>query len=142
MKHDLLLSSTSAQIDAYGRMIGVDVSGLKTKKAKVARIESVRERVADIDVLGLTLHVPIKRMHDKRITDRINDPNMDDEKLSALMRDLLGDDQLAEVVDACTDEDGTIDTDALGIAWLSIEYSPELKNFAGSQDSKRATSAS
>ena len=42
---------------------------------------------------------------------------------------LLGEEQKAELYAACTDEDGTVDVDALALAYVKIFTSDELKNF-------------
>ena len=77
----------------------------------------------------MALEVPIKRIHDKRLSDRINSAGSDDEQAEAIMRDLLGEEQMSEVEKACTDEDGTVDVDAYGLVLASILTSEELKNF-------------
>ena len=41
---------------------------------------------------------------------------------------MLGDEQTAILVDACTDEDGTVDAVALGVAFVRLVTSEELKN--------------
>lgn len=42
---------------------------------------------------------------------------------------MLGDEQMTELERACTDEDGTVDIDAMALAVAKIITSQELKNF-------------
>lgn len=129
MRKETLLSLTGGEIDAYAEVLGIDTTKLKAKAAKVEKIEKARQRAVDIDVLGMTLTVPIKKMHDKRITDRMNSGRLDDRQLDALMADLLGEEQLAKVYEHCTDEDGTIDVEAVALVYTTLVKADELKNF-------------
>ena len=129
MRKETLLSLTGGEIDAYAEVLGIDTTKLKAKAAKVEKIEKARQRAVDIDVLGMTLTVPIKKMHDKRITDRMNSGRLDDRQLDALMVDLLGEEQLAKVYEHCTDEDGTIDVEAVALVYTTLVRADELKNF-------------
>lgn len=129
MKKETLLSLTAEEIDRYAGMLGVDTTKLGAKAAKVERIEKARQRSVDIEVLGMTLTVPIKRMHDKRITDRMGAGRLTDGQLDELMADLLGQDQVSAVYEHCTDEDGTVDVEAVALVYSSIVRSDELKNF-------------
>lgn len=129
MKREVLLGMSKSELDDYAKMLGIDVTGKKTVEKKVAAIEERRERTADIDVLGLTVTVPIKRMHDKRVTDLASKRSMTDEDATELLALILGEEQLSKVVDRATDEDGTVDVDAMGLAMARILCSEELKNF-------------
>lgn len=124
-----LARMSADELDQYAELIGIDASSLKSAKGKAQLIERRRQRVATVKVCGMALEVPIKRIHDKRLSDRINSAGSDDEQAEAIMRDLLGDEQMAEVEKACTDEDGTVDVDAYGLVLASILTSEELKNF-------------
>lgn len=110
-------------------MLGFDVSGKKTVAQKVAAIEERREREAEIDALGLTLAIPVKRMHDKRATDLMGKRPMTDEDATELLALLLGETQMSALAERATDEDGTVDVDAMGLAMTRILASGELKNF-------------
>ena len=129
MRKETLLALTGAEIDEYAAMLGIDTSKIKAKAAKVERIEKARQRTVDVEVLGLTVTVPIKRLHDKRITDRMNAGMLSDKQFEELMADILGEEQLARVFEHCTDEDGTIDVEAAAMFYTSIVKSDELKNF-------------
>lgn len=129
MRKETLLSLSGAEIDRYAEVLGIDTTKLKAKAAKVERIEKARQRTADIEAMGLTLTVPIKKMHDKRITDRMSVGRLSDSQLDALMTDLLGEEQVAKVYEHCTDEDGTIDVEAVALVYTTIISSDELKNF-------------
>ena len=129
MRKETLLSLSGAEIDRYAEVLGIDTTKLKAKAAKVERIEKARQRTADIEAMGLTLTIPIKKMHDKRITDRMNVGRLSDSQLDALMTDLLGEEQVAKVYEHCTDEDGTIDVEAGALGYTTIISSDELKNF-------------
>lgn len=129
MRKEVLETLSASELEGYAAVIGVDVSNVKTKKARIARIVEARERAADINALGMTLTVPIKRLHDKRVTDRLNGGVVGDEELMEIMAAILGEDQLAAIEAHCTDEDGTVDVDAYGVILAAVINSDELKNF-------------
>ena len=129
MRKETLLSLSGAEIDRYAEMLGIDTTKLKAKAAKVERIEKARGRAAEIEAMGITLTVPIKKMHDKRITDRMSVGRLTDRQLDELMTDLLGEEQVAMVYEHCTDEDGTVDVEGVALVYGSIINSDELKNF-------------
>lgn len=129
MRREVLLGMSKSELDDYAKMLGIDVTGKKTVGKKVAAIEERRERTAEIDVLGLTLIVPVKRMRDKRVTDLLSKRSMTDEEATDLFALIIGEDQMAKVVERATDEDGAVDVDAMGLAMARILCSEELKNF-------------
>ena len=129
MRHDVLMEMSLEQLDMYGRVCGIDVSDKKTKRMKVAAIEARRGRTADVDVHGMTLTVPVRAMHDKRVTDLLNGGPLSDEQATELMVLLLGDEQYAALVERCTDDDGLVDVEAVGLAFATIVNCEELKNF-------------
>lgn len=129
MKTEYMLQMSPKEVDDYAKLIGVDVTDLKTKKAKVERIQSARQRTADISVLGMEIHVPIRIFHDKRLSDRLRGQTLDDEGYEQLVADIIGREQSDALVERCTDDDGLVDVDALGVAMTRILYSTELKNF-------------
>ena len=129
MKREALLRMSETQIDGYARQIGLDVTGCETKEDKADAIEAARERVADICVLGEQVSVPIKRLHDTRANDKIAAVKTSRQARAAL-RDILGKEQAARVEAAATDEDGTVDEDALVFAFASVIRDPALKNFS------------
>lgn len=129
MKREFLLNTSAEQLDTYARVLGFDVSGLPTIEEKVDAICERRERTAEVNALGMTFTIPIKRLHDKRVTDRLDGDGMDAGDFYQLMRDIVGDDQFEALVAHCTDEDGTVDNDAIAYTLGIIERSDALKNF-------------
>lgn len=129
MRHEVLMGMPSAQLDQYMRVCGIDIGGGKTREEKVAAIEDRRSRVAEIDIFGATVSVPIRAVHDKRVTDMLNGRKLTDEEATRLMVMLLGDEQYDTVLGLCTDEDGVVDVEAVGIAFSLVVNSEELKNF-------------
>ncbi len=117
------------QLDDYARLLGFDVSGCASKDEKVEEIESRRERVATIDVAGLSLTVPMKRLHDKRIMDKYKGGVKTNSRLEEFISDLLGEEQMQAVRDLCTDEDGTVDAEGYLMVLSAVNQSDELKNF-------------
>ncbi len=124
-----MMEMSLEQLDRYGEVCGIDVTGRRTKAQKVAAIEQRRERTADIDVLGMTLSVPIRALHDKRVTDMLQSKDFGDEQATELMLMLLGEEQYEALLDRCTDDDGVVDVEAVGFAYGVITSSEELKNF-------------
>lgn len=124
-----MMEMSLEQLDQYGTACGIDVSGKRTKAQKVALIEERRGRVADVDVLGMTLHVPVRAMKDKRVTDLLDRGGLSEADADWLMGALLGEEQYASLIERCTDEDGVVDVSAVGIAFATIVRSEDLKNY-------------
>lgn len=130
MRHEVLMEMSIEQIDQYAKVCGIDVTGKRTKEAKIALIEERRERVADIDVLGITIAVPVRNLHDKRVTDALGSKvPLTDEGASRLFVRLVGQEQYETLLERCTDDDGLVDVEALAIAFATVVHSPELKNY-------------
>ena len=130
MKKEYLLAMSESELDLYGRACGIDTTAAKGVKAKAALIAQARERTADIHVMGMTLTVPIKKMRDKTVGDRIEAGALQSNaKIEELMVDLLGAEQWEAIIERCTDEDGTVDIDAFGVIVAEILSSTELKNY-------------
>lgn len=129
MRHTTLTLMSDEQLDAYARLLGFDVGGCGTKAEKIEEIESRRERVATVDVAGLAVTIPMKRLHDKRIIDRYGGVKLTNSGLESFIRDLVGDEQMGAIRDLCTDEDGTVDADGYLMVLNAINRSDELKNF-------------
>lgn len=129
MKREVLMEMSKSELDEYGKVLGVDVSGKRTVAQKADAIEKRRERVAEVEALGLTLSIPVKRMRDKRVTDLASKRPMTDADASELLGLLLGGEQMEALADRATDGDGTVDIDAMGLAMARILASGELKNF-------------
>lgn len=128
MNPDYLVRMNAQQLDEYGKVLGIDMKDAKTIDNKVELIEKRRNNEATVSVLGLELRVPKKRMTDKRVTDLL-EKSMSDVEAEECMTLLLGEDQMAQVVTACTDVDGSVDTIAMGIVFTTVFTCEELKNF-------------
>lgn len=129
MKREYLARMSADELEEYARALGIDLKPAKTKKQKLEMIERRRNRSARVFALGLDFEIPIKRAHDKRVTDLLSRPERTDEETMEAMTLLLGEEQVKMLIDACTETDGTIDSDALGISFVRILFSEELKNF-------------
>ncbi len=132
MRSEILLEMSPEEVDAYAKLLGVNTTGLKTVRAKVNLIEKRRAKEAEIDVFGLTIRIPIKRAHDKRYVDMYVKGTKDgltDEEAMEMLLSLIGEDQYQALVDRCTEEDGTIDNDAVTLGVAMIVGADELKNF-------------
>lgn len=129
MRHDVLMSMSLADLDRYGSACGIDVTGEQTRERKVEVIEERRGRVAEVNVLGMTLTIPKRRLHDQRLADILS-TKLTDESASTAMVLLLGEEQYEAIIERCTDEDGVVDVEAIGVAFNTLFYgSDELKNY-------------
>lgn len=120
---------SDAELEGYAKALGFTLAGIKDHDKKVDFIAKKRERAATITALGVELSVPIKAAHDKRVRDLLTKADRTDDDVVEMFRLLLGDEQLQELFDAATDDDGTVDEPALAYAFNSILESSELKNF-------------
>lgn len=121
---------SAGELDEYARALGFSAAAARDAEGKARLIEERRSRTATVRALGLDLEVPVKRMRDKRVADLVRKArDGDDEAAVEAMSLVLGDDQMARVMAAATDEDGTVDANALGVAFARIVTSRELKNF-------------
>jgi len=129
MRRESMLRMPDEELEAYARLLGTTARAYAGKEDKADHIARRRERAARVEALGVELEVPVKRMHDKRVTDLINGEPRTDERMDEAFALLLGEEQLAELYAAATDEDGTVDVTALSLAYSRILESPELKNW-------------
>ena len=129
MNNEYLARMSAKELDEYGATLGIVMKSAKSKSDKLELIGQKRERCATVRALGIDFEIPIKRAHDKRVNDLLSKDGRTDTEAEEAMRLLLGDEQLNELVCACTDEDGSIDVDAMGLAYVKILSSDELKNF-------------
>lgn len=129
MNREQMLRMSPAELDGYARAMGFSVRGAKTAEQKAALIEERRGRVAEVTLLGVTVSVPIKRLHDKRVTDLLAKGDRTDEETERVARMIVGDEQWEAVVAAATEDDGTVDNDALGYAIVALLTSRDLKNY-------------
>ena len=116
------------ELDRYANAIGISTAAAKTAAQKVALIEKARERSVTVEALGVVLELPAKRVRDQRFSDLMNKDGRTDDDLKEAFALLLGESQYAQLVEAATDEDGTVDAIALGFALNSILTSDALKN--------------
>lgn len=120
---------SAEEVDEYGRVIGVDTSSVRSADDKARIIEARRERAVTVRAVGVELTVRKKALSDKRVTDLLaRGTGRTDAETEELMRLLVGDRQMDELVEACTDEDGTVDNAALALAFVKVMTSNELKN--------------
>lgn len=129
MKRETLERMDERELDEYGKLLGVELAPCETLEEKLEMIERKRERAATVSALGIKFKIPMKRVHDKRISDIISSKNPSDEDMYTALELMLGGSQTKKLIDACTDDDGTVDSDALGLAFVKILTSDELKNF-------------
>lgn len=120
---------SASELDEYGGTLGIEMRPAKTKDDKRRLIERRRGRVAVVRALGIDFEIPVKRAHDGRLSRLMGKPDMTDADMESAMRLLLGDEQMAELAEACADPDGTVDVDAMALAYVRIVSSDELKNF-------------
>lgn len=116
------------ELDRYANAIGISTAAAKTAAQKVALIEKERSRSVTVEALGVVLELPAKRVRDQRFSDLMNKSDRTDDDLKEAFALLLGEPQYAQLVEAATDEDGTVDAIALGFALNSILTSDALKN--------------
>lgn len=128
MNREAMDRMSAGELDAYAKVLGIDLRGAKGAKRKAEVIASRRERRAEIRVLGMDLEVPIRRAHDKRVTDLLSGSRSDADMVEALVL-LLGEEQFEAVEAACTEDDGVFDVEAFAYAAATVLGSPDLKNF-------------
>ena len=128
LNKEFLEKMDEKELEAYASVLGFSVAKGCGAESMRGSIERRRERCATVRALGIDFEIPIKRAHDKRVARLINEAKSD-EDLEKGMRMLLGEEQYAELVGACIDEDGTEDVEAMSYAIIAITRSEELKNF-------------
>ena len=129
MKHEIAMLMTDEQVDEYAASLGIDVSGCKTKAEKIKKAEARREHVATVNVIGLRIKVTSKRIHDLRFMEKYEGSENTNSNRESFIRDLVGDEQMKEIREACTDDDGTVDADGYLVVLNAINQADELKNF-------------
>lgn len=128
MNREAMENMSAGELDAYARVLGIDLRGTRGAQHKMEAITRRRERRAEIRVLGMDLEVPIRRAHDKRVNDLLSGRRSDADMVEAL-RLLLGEEQFEAVEAACTEDDGVFDVEAFAYAAATVLGSPDLKNF-------------
>lgn len=129
MNTDYMRKMSADELEAYAKQMGFTVAAGKTIEDKIAIIEAKRSREVDLTLLGVPVSVPIKRMYDKRVTDLLAKKNRTDDETMAMFRLIVGDEACDEVVAAATEDDGTVDNNALGYAIATLVTDKDLKNF-------------
>ncbi|MDO4591012.1 MAG: hypothetical protein Q4B35_06430 [Slackia sp.] len=129
MNPEYMARMTAAELDEYAKALGFSVVSKKGRDAKSKAIEERRGRCATVRALGIDFEIPIRRMHDKRVVELFANARKDDSAAFEFMESVLGAEQMAQLVEACTEADGSVDVDAMGLAMVRIAYAPELKNF-------------
>ena len=119
---------SAEELDEYGKLLGIEMRPAKTEAQKIALISTRRERTATVCALGMQFEVPMKALSDKRVTDILQADERTDADVLAVLEVMLGESQFAQLIEAVTDEDGTIDVTALALAFVRIVTSDELKN--------------
>lgn len=128
MNRETLERMSAQELEEYGRLVGVITTPADSNDDRIRLIESKREHEVVIHALGLDLRIPKKRMSDMRVRQLVVKPDADDADAEEALRLVLGEEQMARVVEACTDEDGTIDVNGLGLVYVKVLTSDELKN--------------
>lgn len=129
MKKESLEAMSDTALDGYAKVLGLDVTG-KDRAGKLAEIAEARERTADVEVLGRTYTVSIKRLHDRKVMSVLEkQTRITDSEAERIMKAILGKDQYRAFVADCTDEDGTVDSDAWGFGFWQLMRDESLKNF-------------
>lgn len=130
MKHEYLMEMSESELKDYARACKIDISGAKGHAAKVKLIEEARERTSEINVIGMTIVIPVKNLHDKRVSDALSKVDLaDNASVEEAMRMIVGDEQFESIVERCTEDDGYVDLDALGTVFGTVLTSSQLKNF-------------
>ena len=129
MNPEYMARMSASELDEYGAALGIEMRPAKTKDDKRRLIERRRGRVAVVRALGIDFEIPVKRARDRRLSGLVGKPDATDADMESAMRLLLGDEQMAELAEACTEPDGTVDVDAMAAAYVRIVTSDELKNF-------------
>ena len=129
MNPKYLESMPEDELEAYAAALGFSARAAKGRKAKAALIERRRERGVDVECLGVALRIPVKAAHDRRFQSLISKDGRTGDDVEEAFRLLLGEEQFALLHEAATDEDGTVDDDALAFAYNRVLGSEELKNY-------------
>ncbi len=128
MKKEYLLKMSDEELAGYMKMLGISSKATKTREAKIELIERRRAKTETIDVLGIPIEVSVKKLRDRRVLDAYQAATTD-AQMEAVARQIIGDEQMDALAVAATDEDGTVDVDALGYAIATILTNKKVKNF-------------
>lgn len=127
MNSTTLKAMSKVELEKYLKFNGIKA---KTNSASAMReaVLEARERIAHIEVLGVSVDIPIKHFRSKGIQEMWSKCEKDEDFDAFVQAVLNDDDKYAELLDACRDDDGELDVDAYSFAIASIFTSDELKN--------------
>ena len=128
MNKEYLLKMSDEELAGYMKMLGISSKATKTREAKIELIERRRAKTETIDVLGIPIEVSVKKLRDRRVLDAYQAATTD-AQMEAVARQIIGDEQMDALAVAATDEDGTVDVDALGYAIATSLTNKKVKNF-------------
>ena len=129
MNTDYMRKMSADELEAYAKHMGFTLAAGRTIDDKIAIIEAKRSREVGLTLLGVPVSVPIKRLYDKRVTDLLAKKKRTDDETMAMFRLIVGDEACDEVVAAATEDDGTVDNNALGYAIAALVTDRDLKNY-------------
>lgn len=129
MRTETLKAMTAEELEDYARAMGFTLKALADKDDKVEMIQRRRARSVTVPVFGLDLDIEVRRFRSSRFADVIQSPHRTGAQLLGAFRGLLGDEQFSSLLDACADEDGETDEDALAVAMNRILACEDLKNY-------------
>lgn len=128
MKKEYLLQLSDAELEDYAKALNIPLKALKAANNKAEFLNKRWEQAVTITVFDHEFVIYTKRLRDKRFSDLISKPNPSDLEFEQAIELLMGKEQINELYEICTDDDGTVDTAALAVAFTHILNSPELKN--------------
>lgn len=128
MKRENIERMSDEELEQYARLLGVILDAAHTRDEKIFLVERRREKRVTVTTLGIDFDITIRRVRDKRVSDLLARGNRTDEETDEAIRLLLGDGQYQILLDAVTDDDGVVDVDAMGLAFVRIITADELKN--------------
>lgn len=128
MNTEYMRRMSGPELDEYAALIGAGAPRSTSVEGKIEEIERARAHRVTVRAIGLELTVTKKSLSDKRVTDLLAKPDRTDRETEEMMRTMLGDEQFGLIVEAATDEDGTVDNAAVALAFAKVMTSDELKN--------------
>lgn len=129
MNKEAMQNMTVRELEDYANSLGFTLKAATDKADKIDLLERKRARAATVSVLGMELSIEVKRFRSSKFADVINDRDRTAAKLCDAFAGLLGEEQYAKLIDACTEDDGEVDEDALAFAFATIIKSDELKKY-------------
>lgn len=124
-----MLELDADSLEMLAKAARVDVTGARTKAAKVRLIEEANAQSAHVSVLGLDVEVTRQATRGMEVQRIMREQAPSDEDTDRLVRLLVGDDQHDAILDRCRNEDGTVDVDAYAVAILALLGDEQVKNW-------------